>query len=151
MVSDYVSNYYLPARDQAILFKENNSQIAKSLAEWKKKINAHWDGVTIKAAGEYGECIKDGDTLPVLVNANLNGLTEDDVAVECLVGEVSKSGNFLVHDSYRFDFVKCNAKLHQFELQLKPPMPGLSYFKLRIYPYHKNLSHPFETGKMIWI
>ncbi|WP_455199142.1 alpha-glucan family phosphorylase [Kaarinaea lacus] len=151
MVSDYVKNYYLPARDQAKLFKDNDSEIAKSLAEWKKKINEHWDGVSITTVGEYGDCIRDGDTLPVLVNADLNGLTEDDVAVECLIGEESPGGNFLVHASYRFDFVNCSGKFHQFELQLKPPMPGLSYFKLRIYPYHKNLSHPFETGKMVWI
>jgi len=151
MVSDYVTKYYLPARDQAKLFEEDDCQLAKSLAEWKKKINAHWAGVSIKVAGEYGECIMDGDNLPVQVDANLNGLSENDVAVECLIGVESQTGNFLVHDRFRFNFVKTDGKYHQFELLLKPPMPGLSYYKLRIYPYHKALSHPFETGKMIWV
>lgn len=151
MVSDYVTKFYIPARDQALSFKEDNAQIAKSLAEWKKTINMHWDGVTIATAGEYLDCVQDGQTLPLQVNANLNGLTENDVAVECLVGEESTSGNFLVHGRFRFDFVKCSGKFHQFELQLNPPMPGLSYFKIRIYPFHESLSHPFETGKMIWI
>lgn len=151
MVSDYVRDFYIPARDQSRKFNDNDAQVAKELATWKKKINEHWDGVSIKPVGSYNECINDGDALPIKVRADLNGLSENDVAVECLVGEEDQSGNFVVHDQLRFDFTKCSGKKHEFELQLKPSMPGLSYYKLRIYPYHESLSHPYETGKMLWI
>lgn len=151
MVSDYVRDFYIPARDQSRKFNENDAQLAKTLADWKKKINEHWDGVSFKPVGNYKECINDGEALPVKVVADLNGLSENDVAVECLVGEEDQSGNFVVHEQLRFDFSKCSGKKHEFELQLKPSMSGLSYYKLRIYPYHEYLSHPFETGKMLWI
>ena len=38
-----------------------------------------------------------------------------------------------------------------FELDLQPPLSGLQYYKIRIYPYHELLSHRFETGCMIWL
>ncbi|WP_455217730.1 alpha-glucan family phosphorylase [Kaarinaea lacus] len=151
MVCDYVTKYYIPARDQYRRFSENNSQVAKSLSEWKKKINLHWDGVTIKCTGEYKAFIDQGETLPITINANLNGLSESDVAVECLVGEEDENGDFLVRNRQRFEFVECKGKNHLFELKMKPGLTGLCYFKLRIYPYHESLSHPFETGKMLWI
>ena len=39
----------------------------------------------------------------------------------------------------------------EFAIELPPEIPGLQYYKLRMYPYTEALSHPFELGCMIWI
>ena len=151
MVSDYVQKLYLPARDQFKLFNKNDCKIANDLAEWKDKIDAAWGGVSVRILSEPSESMMEGDSLPIVVVANLNGLSDSDVAVECLVGKEDESGYFVVHDRLRFDYLGTKGKEHMFELQLMPSSPGMSFFKLRIHPYHEFLSHPFETGKMIWI
>jgi starch phosphorylase len=46
---------------------------------------------------------------------------------------------------------KADAGETTFALDLLPRLPGLQYYKLRMYPYHTLLSHPFETGCMIWL
>jgi hypothetical protein len=28
---------------------------------------------------------------------------------------------------------------------------GLEHFKIRLYPYHRLLSHPLECGRMLWL
>ena len=93
----------------------------------------------------------DGEMLPLVISAKLNGLSETDIAVECLVGKEDAEGKFVAYDQLRFSFVKRSGDNHLFELQFKPSKPGLSFYKLRIYPYHELLSHPFELGKMIWV
>ncbi len=39
----------------------------------------------------------------------------------------------------------------RFHLALNPPLPGLQYYKIRAFPRHERLSHPFETGCMMWL
>jgi starch phosphorylase len=86
-----------------------------------------------------------------MISANLNGLSETDVTVECVVGKEDSRGEFIPYDHLQFSFVKRDGDNHLFELQFKPSKPGLNFYKLRIYPYHELLSHPFEVGKMIWV
>jgi starch phosphorylase len=38
----------------------------------------------------------------------------------------------------------------EFQIELSPEIAGLQYYKLRMYPFHHALSHPFEVGCMIW-
>lgn len=151
MVSDYVQKLYIPARDQFKRYKSNDCKIAKDLAEWKGRIDAAWDGVSVRILSEPSESMMEGDALPIVVVANLNGLSDTDVAVECLVGKEDEVGYFVVHDRLRFDCLGTKGKEYMFELQLKPSSSGMNFFKLRIHPYHEYLSHPFETGKMLWI
>lgn len=151
MVTDYIKHFYLPARDQYRRLQQNDNQPARQLAEWKKHVSACWDGVTIQHVDGVKEMIQDGEMLPLVISVNLNGLTETDIAVECLVGKEDAEGKFVAYDQLRFSFVKQSGDSHLFELQFKPSKPGLSFYKLRMYPYHELLSHPFEVGKMIWV
>jgi starch phosphorylase len=34
---------------------------------------------------------------------------------------------------------------------MDPEIAGLQYYKLRMYPHHQAMAHPFELGCMIWI
>jgi starch phosphorylase len=38
-----------------------------------------------------------------------------------------------------------------FKLDLVPPFSGLQFYKLRMYPSHPLQSHPFETGRILWL
>jgi starch phosphorylase len=151
MVTDYIKGFYLPARDQYKRMQQDENQGANELANWKKRINECWDGVSIKCIDGVKDTIMDGDVMPLVISANLNGLTENDIVVECLVGKEDESGKFIAYDQLHFNFVNKKGSEYLFELEFKPSKPGLSYYKLRIYPYHELLSHPFETGKMIWV
>lgn len=151
MVTDYVKDFYVSARDQYKLLGEDNNQGAKALAKWKKRINKAWDAVSIECVATVDETIEEGAMLPLVVIANLNGLTEQDVAVECLVAKTDAAGEFTPYEKMNLSFVKCDGDNHRFELQFKPSKAGLNFYKLRIYPYHELLSHRFEMGKMIWV
>ena len=38
-----------------------------------------------------------------------------------------------------------------FKLDLNPRLPGLQYYKIRLFPFHPALTHRYETGYMIWV
>ncbi len=151
MVVDYVEYFYSQARAQYLRLARDEYAPAHQLAAWKAKIREHWRGVRIRRIDEARQQMQNGESLPIIIHANLNGLTAEDVAVECVVGQRDDNGKFSPAEQYRFAHTGTRDDQHVFELQLKPGNPGLNYYKLRIYPWHELLSRPFEMGYMIWI
>lgn len=152
MVMDYAAHYYAPANRQCKTLAAHNGAPARELAQWKKKIARHWPNVQIRRIDEAPQEIKAGDILSIRIAARIDGLDARDVMVECLTGTLSESGDFIIHDRSPLETKGHNTEGETFfELNLAPELSGLQYYKLRIYPHHKLLSHPFETGWMIWL
>jgi len=151
MVVDYVNEFYAKARAQTMRFAKDNYAPAKELAVWKTKIRKHWSLVNIQRVDHGAEQITDGQSLPIQVSAYLDGLNANDVVVECLVGTLLDGGKLQVRETLQFSYSGQQGDFHRFELNLKPHTPGLNHYKIRMYPYHALLSHPFELGFMLWI
>jgi len=151
MVVDYVNGFYTRANDQHKRLIQDDMKPAQELAQWKKKIREHWKGVSIHRLDAAETAITQGDALPITLAAQLNGLDPEDVTVECLVGKEDLDGVYSVYDRVNFKYKGTQGNEHLFELELVPSEPGLSYYKLRMFPNHKYLSHPFEMGSMVWI
>lgn len=151
MVVDYVKNFYAPARYQYSRLSAEGCAPARKLSEWKTKVREKWDGVSIRRVDDIRQQIHDGDSLPIVVHARLNGLIPEDVVVECIVGIRDDGGEFVSSERHQFKHTGLQEDEHVFELNLKPNNPGLNHYKLRIYPWHELLSHSFEMGYMIWI
>jgi len=152
MVMDYVSKFYGNAARQCEKLASNNCEPAKTLTLWKQKIDKVWSGISIHQANSVVDAIKSGETLLLRVTVDLKGLSPEDVRVECLVGTESETGEMQVKDSYFYQPVSVeNDGKQVFELDLVPPLSGLQNYQIRMYPFHELLSHPFETGHMIWI
>ncbi|MDZ7662612.1 alpha-glucan family phosphorylase [Thiohalophilus sp.] len=151
MVVDYVKNFYAPARYQYSRLSDDNCAPARKLSEWKAKIRESWKGISIRRVDEVRQQIHDGESLPIIVHARLNGLVAEDVVVECIVGNRDDDGKFVSSEQHQFRHTGLQDDEHVFELNLKPNNPGLNHYKLRIYPWHELLSHSFEMGYMLWI
>lgn len=152
MVMDYVKNFYTPARIQYAKLKEDNSAPAKELAKWKAKIAEHWQLVRCERLDTAETAINDGEALTIKVKVYLNGLSPDDIAVECMVDtSCNNSGNFIDPECYLLRHEGEDKGEHIYSLDLQPINSGLNFYKLRIFPFHKLLSHPLETGCMIWL
>ncbi len=151
MVVDYVRKFYGPACRQHRTLSANNGTPAQLLAKWKQHIRAHWNGVTLQRLDTVVDKIYDGESLKIQVSAKLNGLSPDDVILECILGTEDEPDTFHRQAQYRFSFVSQHDDQHIFELSLKPELSGLSYYLIRMYPHHDLLSHPFEMGCMCWI
>ena len=93
-----------------------------------------------------------GEVLNIEVAAKLGELQPGDVVLECVIGTESEHETFLERESVRFTAAGVNSKGETlFKLELAPPLSGLQFYKLRLYPSHPQLSHPFETGRILWL
>ncbi|HSB95578.1 MAG TPA: alpha-glucan family phosphorylase, partial [Spongiibacteraceae bacterium] len=88
MVMDYVRKFYFPAGKQMAKLAEGNAANARKLASWKKAVKAAWSGVRISMLTEPAHQTYHRETISLQVRAQLNGLSADDVMVECLCGKV---------------------------------------------------------------
>jgi starch phosphorylase len=152
MVRDYIMNFYGPAARQLRRMVENNSAPAHDLAKWKQKIAAAWPKVSMRRVDSAASHVKSGASLHIQLAAHLDEIQPGDVRVECLVGKTSVSGEFVVQHRYFLEHAGRNEQGETlFQLDLQPELTGLVHYQIRMYPYHELLSHPFETGWMIWL
>ncbi|MDH5511867.1 MAG: alpha-glucan family phosphorylase [Gammaproteobacteria bacterium] len=152
MVMDYVRNYYAPAKRQRQMMLGNKFARAIEIAAWRKRLDQSWPKVSIWLDNDGQTQIRAGEPLVLRVKARLNGLHPDDVLVECLVGYESENGEFTKLDSHIFAADTAGDSGETlFKLDLYPRLPGLQYYKIRMFPFHPALSHRFESGYMIWL
>ena len=152
MVRDYIRDYYSQASRQSKAFAANGFRGASELASWKQKAGKSWPEVTLRRVDDSDDAIISGSSLMIKVATRLGELTPNDVIVECLIGTQNAHTDFSVHQTLQFEAAGSNDKGEAlFQLDLLPPLSGLQFYKIRIYPFHRLLSHRFETGHMIWL
>ena len=152
MVMDYVRNYYAPAKRQRLMMMGNQYARAKEIAKWRKRLDQSWPNISLRRVDGGLSEISSGQVFSLRVSARLNGLHPEDVLVECLVGHESENGEFIRLDSHIFTVESHDESGETlFRLDLYPRLPGLQYYKIRMFPFHPTMSHRFESGYMIWL
>jgi starch phosphorylase len=152
MVMDYVRKFYGTSIRHRRMLLEDDARPAQELAQWKTRVFSAWSGVGLRRVDHTRTEIMAGESLVVQVAAQLNGLQPDDVVLECLVGTADSTSDFSFDNRYFFEPVReLENGEFLFELNLSPELAGLQYYKVRMYPWHQLLSHPFEMGFMIWL
>ncbi|HAJ93061.1 MAG TPA: DUF3417 domain-containing protein [Gammaproteobacteria bacterium] len=152
MVRDYIKSFYAPASRQNSRLCADDYKGAKELAAWKAKVNQAWSNVTLRRTDNHSTELMAGDSLGIEVAVDLGELTTDDVLLECIVGTESAHEAFQEHEHVRLTPKGRNEEGHTlFGIDLVPPLSGLQFYKLRLYPSHPLLSHPFETGHILWL
>lgn len=151
MIMDYVHDYYYPAKQKFKAISENNGYYAREISTWKAKVKKAWPGVTIECTDEKPKSVIQGDPIRLQVKVNLNGLAADDVAVEYVISEENREGEFDHYSAFKFSADGLDHNHHLFTLDLNTTLSGIQFYKIRMYPYHELLCHPFELGCMVWV
>jgi starch phosphorylase len=152
MAADYVREHYLPAIRQSERVAADGWAGAKALAAWKRKIGAGWPAVRIERLDVPLADVLSDQALPIRVAVALGTLTPADVAVDCVLGVESQEAEFNPRSHHALSYGGNTPDGRAlFTVELKPGMPGLLSYMLRVYPHHELLAHPFEMGRMLWV
>lgn len=149
MLADYVQRLYRPAARTAAALSADGGSAALVLAEWKRRVETAWPAVGLRWLQPPPAQLRSGQSLLLRVAVKLGGLSPQDIRLECVID----SNRTHALRSYRFDFAACVCEGEEcvFELQLTPPAEGLLALRIRSFPSHALLSHPFELGLMTWL
>ncbi len=131
---------------------------------WEKEISTHLmisnPSKYISQFAEYSdiitisyECIKFGENIRCEVGVYLNGLAPEDVRVEMLFGRQRKRDKLKEYKRHAFEFIGLTNEQgeHVFALEITPDKCGKLEYQVRAYPRHDLLTHPLETGLMVWL
>jgi starch phosphorylase len=153
MVGEYLAKFYLPASRQGRRFTDDGFEAARRLAAWKGQVRKSWDSVRLRRVDTHQRNIIYGENLRFEVAVYMNGLRPEDVVVELLLGRQTEYDTLRDTRRYRFEWegVMTEQGEHRFVLQITPEMCGKLEYRVRVYPWHELLTHPFEMGMLRWL
>ena len=151
MLNQYVTKSYVPASAQGRRYADRNFEGAKKVSEWKARVRAAWPGVAVRRLDSPKRRIEFGESVPIEIAARLNGLMPGDVMVELLLTRLYERDQTRDRHELAASGMVADTNEHRFALELKPEVCGKLDYRIRIYPRHELLTHPFELGLMLWI
>jgi len=151
MVREYVDKFYARASRQWVRYTADDYAAARAVSEWKGRIHQAWGGVTLRRLDDPIRRITYSENVQVQVAVKLNGLEPGDVRVEMLVGRASKQGQEKELRMLPFGATGMIGDECVFTLEMTPEYCGRLIYRIRIYPHHELITHPFEMGLMIWL
>jgi glycogen phosphorylase len=151
MLGEYVSKYYIPASRQGRRYAENGYEKAKALAAWKAKVRAAWSGVAARRLDPPQPRIQFGESMVVEVAVRLNGLAPDDVCVELFLVRGPREGAPVRHSHELRESGSLPNGEHAYKAEIRPGLAGRLEYRIRVYPRHELLTHPFELGLCCWV
>lgn len=151
MVDEYVERIYLPASRQGRRYFASAYAGAKTLASWKVRVQAAWERVAIVRLDNPVARIDVGASIQFEVAVDLNGLEPEDVLVEMVISRATRRDESAARH-YRFEYAgPLQGSEHRFALHMTPDLCGRLDYRIRVYPYHELLTHPYELGLMVWL
>jgi len=152
MVMDYVRDYYAVASAHRCTLEADGRRPATQLAAWRRRVAASWPRVQARRVDRHVPQVAANETVAVSVAVQLGDLDTRDVKVECIFGRQSEELGFIIHHTAQLRPAGLNEEGESvYAMEIRPPLSGLQYYKLRVYPFHPLMHHPFESGRMLWI
>ncbi len=151
MLTEYTEKFYAPAAAQWRRFGGDSYSGARDVAGWKARVRAAWSGVRPRRVDQPVSRIRYGQPLRFEVAVQLNGLAPEDLAVELVFtrpGERAsvKARRYALRHERPLEHGE-----HLFSRELTPDQCGKMEYRVRVFPAHELLTHPFEMGMTVWL
>ena len=153
MLSEYIERFYKPASARWRRFEAQDFGAARALAKWKARVRAAWSGVTLRRNDQPVANVEYGGSVRLEVAARLNGLAPADVVVEAILARpgATHAGESLERRRLVAAQSPPGSGENLYALEFAPQFCGKIEYRLRAYPCHELLAHPFEMGMTVWL
>ena len=152
MLGEYIGKFYTPAARQWHRHGAGDFAGARTLAAWKEKVRGAWPKVSLRRIDNPQRRIPFGEKIGFEVAVRLDGLTAADITVELLFGRPNANIHSRPPRHFRLEYKGPLADGESlFALDLTPEVCGKIEYRIRAFPSHDLLTHPFEMGMMLWL
>ena len=153
MLREYTERFYLPARNKFQELYADDQIKAKDLTKWKSHVIQNWSKIKFLKLQEDG--IKEthvGSKIEIKATISLGNLNPDDINVEIYHGDINSRHTIVGGVS---ELMSCTGEassenVYTFEGSISCSKSGLYGYTVRILPKSENLTHPHETGLILW-
>lgn len=153
MLNEYVTKSYLPAARQGHCYQKTNFATATQIAQWKERIRAAWPRVGMRRLDQAPSRVRFGERLRLEVAVQLNGLGQRDIVVELVCSRPPQGDGDPQMPGMRFvpEGSLAATGEQNYVLDFAPAVCGKLDYRIRAFPSHALLTHPFELGLMVWL
>ncbi|MGE0088371.1 MAG: alpha-glucan family phosphorylase [Bacteroidales bacterium] len=154
MITDYENKYYHKLAERGKQIIDNDFQMAKDLAAWKKNVSRNWENIEIVSIKQFDvskEPIVIGKKYSTTVEVRLNGLSVNDIGIELVVAEPIDSENVKITHTQDFEMVKIEDSIATFTMDIVPTEPGVFDAGIRMYAKHPDLPHRQDFCLVKWL
>ena len=152
MLGEYIGKFYGPAARQWQRQSADDFAGARRLAAWKTKVRSAWPNIALRRTDNPMRRIAFGENIRFEVTVHLDGLAPEDITVELLFGRPNTNMNSRPPRRFRLEYQgPCGDGDSLFGIELTPDVCGKIEYRIRAFPSHELLTHPFEMGMMLWL
>jgi phosphorylase/glycogen(starch) synthase len=154
MMIDYEDRFYhkLYIRYNRII--EEDFELAKRLAAWKRKVSRNWESLEVITAAQFDtsrQAIVLGKEYTSEVVLDLGSLQPNEVGVELVIAELVENGDVTIKHTQEFDLENVDGARATYRLTLVPTDPGVYDSGIRVYAKNNDLPHRMDFTLVRWI
>ena len=153
-LNDYYKKFYAPLLQSGKKMQEQHFTFAKKLAQWKEKVQAAWDNLTVLSL-EVPDSVKGpiayGKHFVAEIKLHAPGLTAEDLGIEIIMGNRT-NGNIekiLYRQPLRPE--QENGEVIRFTCNFPLAHSGIVDYAFRLFPQHPLLAHRMDFPLVKWI
>jgi phosphorylase/glycogen(starch) synthase len=154
MLTDYENKYYYKLAERGKRIIDDDFQLAKDLAAWKKNVSRNWESIEIVSIKQFDvskEPIVIGKKYSATVEVKLNGLNVNDIGIELVVAEPIDSENVKITHTQDFEVKKVEGSVVTYSLDIVPTEPGVFDAGIRMYAKNPDLPHRQDFCLVKWL
>ncbi|KAA9155759.1 glycosyltransferase family 1 protein [Amycolatopsis acidicola] len=144
MVREYVESHYQPAARTVTAASQDSYAGAKSLSEYRKRIETVWPHVKIFDTEMTAEALEVGSEVRLRARIDLAGLDPSEVDIQAVVGRVEDTDD--LHEPMTVPMTP--GGIGEFVAVVRLPRAGSLGYTVRVLPKHPLLATPAELGKV---
>lgn len=151
MVREYAERYYMPASQAYREISSDGLARAKAAVPWREKIQKAWPSVKILEVHDTaGAANPIGAVLKITAKVDLGTLSESDVQVQAVIGNVGPSRELWNVSHVTLDFVGKDGGASCYEGTIEVSSSGHKGYSIRVVPCHEDVSIPIELNLVTW-
>jgi len=153
MLRDYVTDFYLPAIERSTALAEGDLAGARSLANWRQRVEQHWPEVRVEAVeNNVPREVRVGEPMVARAMVQLGALEPSDVAVQMYTGRLNATGEIVDAEATPMHLAgEASKGVYLFESAPTPwRVSGLHGYTVRVLPAHEALHCNYLPGLITW-
>ncbi len=152
MVAEYADRFYIPCFEAWEAMAADSWSGVRELTAWKDRVRKGWKSVRVMQVDTPGDdaALTVGDSVPVTVTLEADGLEPEDLAVEIHSGRISPDDRLETLSAERASFSSREDGRFVYTASFRCAFSGTQGFTVRVMPYHRRFGTIIEPGLVQW-
>jgi len=154
MLDEYNRKYYTKLAERSVAIKKNECGMAKSIADWKAKVNSHWDEIvvtSVKVPDSTKHTLRFGESFKAEVVLDCGSLLPEDIGMEVVFGQKQNGRMKDVLFSKPLKLGSSSGETATFSCEFGIEHAGALDYGIRMHPANPQIPYKLDTGLVRWI